>query len=253
MAADDLRTAIASLPQPWHARYFDRVGSTQDEARRAAPAGAPSRSLFVADFQSAGRGRQGRAWLAAPGQGLLLSILLRHTGRAARPWRSTALVSVAMAEAIEQLIPALDVAIKWPNDLLLDGRKVAGVLAESSSDGVNVVVIVGVGVNVNTSAEELEAIGSPATSLRVASGQRVERGQLLLVFVDRLDFWLARADADLQSRWQTRLWGRGQRLRLADLGVDEDVVVLGATLDGALRVRRADGTERTTTTGELIL
>jgi len=209
----------------------------------------------VADFQSAGRGRHGRTWLAQPGQALLVSILLRQPAPAARLWRSTALAAVALAEAIEHLVPTLTAAIKWPNDLLIDSRKVAGTLAETSSDGLSVVLIVGVGTNVNTVQDELEAIGVPATSLRVASGQTVDRGELLLAFVARLDYWLARPEADLRERWQHRLWGRGQKLRLADVDLDgqEEVVVLGATADGALRVRLPDGTERVTTTAELIL
>jgi len=253
MAAEVLGLALERLPPGWRGQLFESVGSTQDEARRAASEGAPSRSVFVADYQSAGRGRQGRVWQAPPATALLMSILLREAGDAPRPWRSTALASVALAEAIETVAPPLRVGVKWPNDLVLDGRKVAGILAESWSDRAQLAIAIGVGVNVNTSAGQLAAVGAAATSLRIASGGVVDRGALLLAFVARLDGWLARRETELQDTWQTRLWGRGQRLRLADFGSDDEVVVLGATLDGALRVRFADGTERTTTTGELIL
>src|SRR5262245_12741580 len=97
---EDLRAAVARLPPGWHAHVFDQVASTMDEARAAARADAPSRSLFIADFQSAGRGRQARVWHAAPGQALLLSMLLRQSAPAT-PWGSTSLAAVAMAEAIE--------------------------------------------------------------------------------------------------------------------------------------------------------
>jgi len=249
--AEDLREAIAHLPPAWHAHVYDAVESTMDVARAAARADAPTRSLFIADFQSAGRGRQGRVWRAQPGQALLLSMLLRQAAPAT-PWRSTALASVALAEAIEQLVH-LSIAIKWPNDLLIANRKVAGILAESASDGTDVVVVVGVGVNVNVPPADIAAIPAPATSLLVASGAPVHRGALLRAFVARLDAWLAQPEDALRECWQSRLWGQGQRLTLLDLGVEETVVVLGVSLDGALRVRRADGSEHTTTTGELIL
>jgi BirA family biotin operon repressor/biotin-[acetyl-CoA-carboxylase] ligase len=252
MAADDLRQAIEHLPPGWHPHVFDQVESTMDAARAAALGNAPTRSLFIADFQSAGRGRRGRVWQAPPGQALLMSVLLRGPGPVAAPWRSTALASVSIAEAIEVLLP-LTIAIKWPNDLMLDRRKVAGILAESASDGAQFVVVVGIGVNVNVPPDELAVLGVPATSLHLPSNEYVSRADLLIAFATRVDAWLAQTEDALRQAWQARLWGQGQRLRLLDLGVEEDVVVLGVSPDGGLRIRRADGSEHTTTTGELIL
>jgi BirA family biotin operon repressor/biotin-[acetyl-CoA-carboxylase] ligase len=254
MGSDGLARAVEALPLHWHGRYLEAVDSTQDEARTAARAGAPHRSLFVADFQRAGRGRQARSWIAAPGDALMVSVVFRETRSAALPWRWTSLASVSLTEAIEELMPGLRPAIKWPNDVLLDGRKVAGILAENIwTERNQLLAIVGVGVNVRTPAADLALIGGTATSLRVASGRDGERGALLLAFVRKLDAWMARPVTELHSAWQARLWGRGQRVRMADLGRDEDVVVLGAEPDGSLRVRLSDGTERLTTTGELIL
>jgi BirA family biotin operon repressor/biotin-[acetyl-CoA-carboxylase] ligase len=251
--ADDLAAAVDALPRHWHAHYFAAVDSTQDEARAASRLGAQHRSIFVADYQRAGRGRQGRRWIATPGVALMLSAVFRDTAAAPVPWRWTSLASVALAEAIEHILPQLRPAIKWPNDVLLDDRKVAGVLAETSWDGLQLLAIVGVGINVRTDTTDLAGIGAAATSLKVASGQDVDRGPLLRVFVDRIDAWLERPTAELHAAWQARLWGRGQRLRLLDLGREEEVVVLGAEPDGSLRVRLPDGAERRTTTGELIL
>jgi BirA family transcriptional regulator, biotin operon repressor / biotin---[acetyl-CoA-carboxylase] ligase len=250
---DQLESAVKQLQPPWHGEFFPEVSSTQDVARSAAQQGAPSRSIFVADFQSAGRGRQGRSWVAKPGHALLLSLLLRRNGEAPKPWRSTALCSVALAEAIEQVVEGMQLAIKWPNDLLIDNKKVAGVLAESTWDGKEQTVIVGVGLNVTTPQEELDRIGATATSLTKATGKDVDRGHLLVAFAERIDDWLTHSEAQLQAAWHARLWGRGQRVQLADLGTHQDVVILGASFDGALRVRLHDGTERLTTTGELIL
>jgi BirA family biotin operon repressor/biotin-[acetyl-CoA-carboxylase] ligase len=255
MASDGLVEALHNLPGYWQGHYFAATDSTQDDARAASRVGAPSRSIFVADYQRAGRGRQGRTWLAGPGEALLLSAVFRENLPVPTPWRWTSVASVALVAAIQEVLPDLGpaLAIKWPNDVLLNDRKVAGVLAETMSDGQQLVAIVGVGVNVNADEAELAGvIGGTAISLRIAVGRPVDRGQLLLTFVQRIDSWLERPRAELHAAWVARLWGRGQRVRLLDLGRDEEVVVLGADLDGSLLVRLADGTERRTTTGELI-
>jgi BirA family biotin operon repressor/biotin-[acetyl-CoA-carboxylase] ligase len=248
---DRLMEALHQLPAGWTRHYYAATTSTQDEARAAALAGAPDRSIFIADYQLAGRGRAGRAWLASPGSALLLSVVLRESAEALTPWRSTALASVAMAEAISAVRPGVQPQIKWPNDLLLDGRKLAGVLAEAMTNGRTQTVVVGVGVNVNSSPEELAAVGAPATSLRVASGQLSDRGDLLLAFVERVEAWRRRPEAELRRSWEERLWGRGQLLQLMEGSTPIEVLVLGAEADGALRVRLPDGTERTSYTAEL--
>ena len=156
----------------------------------------------------------------------------------------------ALASAIEDVAPNVLPAIKWPNDVLIDGRKVAGVLAETAWDGREFVAIVGVGVNVSASSE-IDTLG--ATSLSHHARQPIARADLFEAFVRQLDAWRRRPTGALRTAWQARLWGRGQRLRLADLGHEEDVTVLGVTSDGSLRVRLANGSERVTSTGELIL
>jgi BirA family biotin operon repressor/biotin-[acetyl-CoA-carboxylase] ligase len=252
MTSDGLAAAVRALPPGWHGQFFEAVDSTQDEARAAALRSAPSRSLFVTDFQRAGRGRQGRAWLADPGMALLVSFLFRETTTTAAPFRWTSLASVALIDAIDDLLD-LKPAIKWPNDLMLNDRKLAGILAETSFDGQHLLAIVGIGANVNTPAADLAAIPGRATSLAAACGHEVDRGQLLLRLVQRIDHVLKRPQEELHRAWESRLWGRGQRLRLVDVGGHQEVVVLGASANGALRVRAADGSERTTTTGELII
>jgi BirA family transcriptional regulator, biotin operon repressor / biotin---[acetyl-CoA-carboxylase] ligase len=253
MVDDELAAAVAALPRHWQTHYFAAVDSTQQAARAASRLGALHRSIFVADYQRAGRGRQGRAWVAPPGVALMLSVVFRDTASPPVPWRWTSLASLALAAAIEEILPGLWPTIKWPNDVLLNDRKVAGILAETSWDGRQLLAVVGVGVNVRTKLAELAMVGGAATSLSVASGQDVDRGRLLHAFVRQMDDWLERPAAERYAAWQARLWGRGQRLRLADLGREEEVIVLGGEPDGSLRVRLSDGTERLTTTGELIM
>jgi BirA family biotin operon repressor/biotin-[acetyl-CoA-carboxylase] ligase len=247
MLRDGLALAVRGLPRPWRGTFFDAVESTQDEARAAVLAGAPTRSIFVADYQRAGRGRQGRTWLAPAGSSLLLSMLFREQSQQPVPFRWTSMASVSLTDAIGALLPRVELAIKWPNDVLLDGRKVAGVLAETLWNGVEFIAIVGIGVNVSIEPDRLEPFG--ATSL----GAGVDRGRLLRAFLKRLDDWLARPADELRATYSASLWRRGQHLRLLDLGRVEHVVVLGVDADGSLRVRLDDGTERVTSTGELIL
>jgi BirA family biotin operon repressor/biotin-[acetyl-CoA-carboxylase] ligase len=244
MLEDSLRVAVERLPPGWSGAFFERVASTQDEARRAPP--GVTRAIYVADEQTAGRGRHGRTWQAEAGAALLASILL--DAPQGTPWRYTSLASLALAEAIECVAPPAAPRIKWPNDLVIDGAKVAGILAESFSNGERLRVVVGVGVNVNASPSDV--LGS--TCLARAVGRTIDRGALLHALVGRLDAWLARPPEAARAAWQARLWGRGQRLRLVDLDTDETVVVLGVEPNGALRVRLGNGAERASLTGELL-
>ena len=213
--------------------------------------GALSCSIYVADFQTAGRGRHGRTWLSPPGTSLMLSILFRESSAHPVPWRFTSLVALSLCESVEQLLPGLEPSVKWPNDIMLDNAKLAGVLAETSFDGHELIAIVGVGLNVNNSRIDLADLPS-ATSLKAATGRHADRGELLKAFVRQVDFWSAMPLEDVRHAWAARLWGRGQRLRLLDLGREEDVIVLDVERDGALLVRMNDGSVRRTTTGELL-
>jgi BirA family biotin operon repressor/biotin-[acetyl-CoA-carboxylase] ligase len=251
MPADRLAAAVLNLPAPWQGQFFDVVGSTQDLAREAARSGAPSRSLFIADYQTAGRGRSNRRWLASTGSALMMSILFRAQTETPtlRPWRYTSLTSLALLGTIAVHVPEAVAAIKWPNDVMLLDRKVAGVLAETSWNGQELQVIVGAGLNVSAAPPDVPG----AISLSAATARPLDRGDLLLTFVSQVDALFGEPDETVFARWASRLWGRGQRLRLVDSGDrDQDVVVLGARLDGSLHVRYADGSEGFTTTGELL-
>src|SRR5579864_5032992 len=244
MLDDRLASAVRRLPAPWRGHYVEVVDSTQDEARASARVAAPDRSLFLAECQRAGRGRQGRTWLAEPGVALLMSIVFRERAQVARPWRFTSLVSLALVRAVDRwLSPENTVAIKWPNDVMLGDRKVAGVLAETREDGRELIAIVGVGVNVSA---------APPIPGATCLGPKVDRGDLLLAFVDELDALRARPAGELHRLWASRLWRHRQRVHLLELDRDEEVVILGVDCDGSLRVQTSDGTQRTTSTGELL-
>jgi BirA family biotin operon repressor/biotin-[acetyl-CoA-carboxylase] ligase len=248
----ELEAAVRVLPGGWTGTFLAQTASTQDVARLAAADGAPHRSVFVADVQTAGRGRHSRRWLAPAGTALLLSMLLRQRADAVLPWRATILASVAMAEAVERVAPTLHVQIKWPNDLVLGDRKLAGILAEARSRGDEQTTIVGIGVNVSMDAATLEPLGLNATSLLLATGQHISRARLLRSFLERFDDWLAQPHEAAHTAWQARLWRRHQRIRLADGDTLIEGVVLGADADGALSLRLADGSVQRTFTAELL-
>jgi BirA family biotin operon repressor/biotin-[acetyl-CoA-carboxylase] ligase len=254
LADDDLGRFIerVALPPGWRVLHEPTVESTNDLAREAARRGWPDRSVFVADYQTRGRGRHGRSWLCPPRAGLLTSVLLRR--RDAPAYTYTMLAAVALCEAIERLL-ALEPAIKWPNDVVIDGKKVAGVLAEATDDGREQVVVIGVGTNVNLDVNELADLPN-ASSLSLEAGHPVHRGELLALMLERFESWLGRdpqrfADGIWQA-WNGRLWGRDQVVKIADGDGALTATVLGGERDGALLIRTADGSVRRVVAGELL-
>jgi len=158
--------------------YEPVTGSTSDNALLAARAGAPHGSLFVADEQTAGRGRRGHAWLAAPGESLLFSVLLRPKLELSQTSALTLAIGLALRDAIGPLLKDR-VDIKWPNDLYVNGKKLAGILVESQLQGASLqAVVVGVGLNVATRDFPPE-IAARATSLALMGALHVEREPLL--------------------------------------------------------------------------
>ena len=253
-AADDLGHFLARvvLPPGWNVIHEPSVGSTNDLAREAARRGWPDRSVFVTDYQSEGRGRHGRSWRCPPRAGLLMSVLLRR--RELPPHTYTMLASLAVSQAAERLL-GLEPRIKWPNDVVIGGRKTAGILAEASDDGRERTVVVGMGINVNLDAGDLDGLPN-ATSLAIEAGYPVHRGELLVLILERFDAWLAlpadQLAASVWAAWNERLWGRDQVVRLSDH--DKEVVgtVLGADPDGALVILTADGERRRVIVGEIL-
>ena len=179
-SALDARALSAALTRDgglWRSlEVVESIGSTNAELLARAGAGADEGTVLVAEHQEAGRGRLDRTWTSPPRAGLTVSFLVRPDVPAARRGWLPLLTGVALAESVGE-VTGVRASLKWPNDLLaLDGRKLAGILAEASSDA----VVVGTGLNVNTHASELPDTG---TSLSVVTGAPVDRGPLLLAFL----------------------------------------------------------------------
>ena len=230
--------------------FFQELTSTMDEAARQAEAGVEDGTVVVAENQTAGRGRFGRSWVSRRGN-LYLTIVLRPTLQAL-PFLSS-LGGVAVVRAIREAT-GLRTRIKWPNDVLLDGKKVAGILVEISSEGEMVRhALVGVGINVSLDPAGMEGIASPATSLNTAAGRPVSREEVLRHFLQALDalyLQLTLGESPLVE-WKGLLDTLGQRVRVSwqdemHLGRAEGVDVLGN-----LQLRLDDGELVTLTVGDV--
>jgi len=229
---------------------FERVASTNDVVRAWLADGAPEVCLAVADEQTAGRGRDGRRWVAPPGSALLLSLGFRPTWlEPADAWRLAAIASLAMAEAAETEagLSAGRIRLKWPNDLVVASdasgafRKVAGVLGETEGLGTrDPRVVIGLGINDDWAATDFPPDLAPTmTSLREEAGSPVDRGRLLERFVDSLE---ARVHALRSGRfdgigWTVRQATTGRIVRLETPSGAEDVRATGVDVaSGALVV-----------------
>lgn len=256
-AAAELVAARGSgLGRPMH--LLATTTSTSDEAKRGAKEGAPHGATWVAEQQTAGRGRQGRTWESPRGENLLFSTLARLACPPARLPPVALAVGLAVRDALAAAVPRAAPVIKWPNDVLAAGKKIAGVLVEAITVGSRVeAVVIGVGVNVHT-RDFPPDIADRATSLALAAagdaGAALDRGALLADV-------LARIDADLHvvaGRGLGLLLGRlnaadalrGHRVR-SDTG--DEGVAAGIDEDGRLLVRRDDGVLARWSAGEVHL
>jgi BirA family biotin operon repressor/biotin-[acetyl-CoA-carboxylase] ligase len=233
--------------------HLRRTGSTNDAARDAARRGAVAGTVYVAEHQEAGRGRQGRTWVSAPGLSLTLSALVR-TKPEALPLLPL-VAAVAVCEACEAVAPAA-CHIKWPNDVWIDGRKAAGVLIEARpQEGW---AVIGVGLNVGATADDLGAdLRETATSLRIASGAAVPRDAVLCALFDRLAERLADLESgrapDLLDRYRERDVLTGRDIEWTVAGESHSGKVQGIDERGNLVVVRSDGERHALESGEVHL
>ena len=237
-------------------RYFDSLGSTNDEALAWAAQGAPDLSIVAADEQTSGRGREGRPWFTPAGTALAFSLVLRPTA-AELPHlsRTVGLAAVSLAEALRKR--SLAPQIKWPNDILLDGRKVAGILVESVWNGEQVdCAVIGVGLNVAREAvPPPELLHFPAASLQQALGAAPKREAVLHDILEAFLAWRPRLGrVELVEAWERDLAFRGQQIQVT--GRDAQAVegtLIGLETDGSLRLRDKHGNPVTVRFGDVRL
>lgn len=241
-------------------RFYPSIGSTNDVALEWLEQGAPSGAVVLSDEQIAGRGRFARRWVAPPATALLMSVILRPAIQPDRIHRVAMVGAVAILEAIGSwgarapgLISRL--ALKWPNDVLLDGRKLAGILPEAAWHADQLVgVVLGMGLNVSVPFEK-SPLAQTAISLADAAPGPIDRAALLSHILDRVDYWAGHiADADLTARWRDALSTLGQPVTV-HFGDGQVLSGLAADVDddGALQLQDAQGTMHRVLAGEVTL
>jgi BirA family biotin operon repressor/biotin-[acetyl-CoA-carboxylase] ligase len=233
--------------------YHDTISSTMDAAKQAIGEGAAEGTVVVADHQTAGRGRLSREWLSSPGGGILLSIIL-YPDLEILP-RLTMAACLAVARSIEA-VTGLQPAIKWPNDVLLEGRKVSGILSESdvSGEAVNY-AIVGIALNVNLDISTMPDISDTATSLKQVLGREVPRQQVLIALLQEFEnlYLTLRRGESIQREWLQRLETLGKNVTVRCGDEVQDGYAESVDEAGNLIVRRPDGTRITVTAGDVTL
>lgn len=250
-------------------RYFARIGSTNAEALRWAEAGAPDLAVVAADEQTAGRGRQGRSWFTPPGAALAFSLVLRDppdenpaaSGQASgRLARLTALGALAVSQALQQAYD-LPAQIKWPNDVLVERRKVCGILAESQWLGNRLTAtVLGIGLNISPASVPAEAeLIYPASCVEAAAGRKVNRWQLLRQVLENLLAWRSRLETpEFLRAWEQRLAFKGEQVYIyqgtaAQGPPDQQGILIGLDAEGCLKIRGQTGEVHTLCSGELRL
>jgi BirA family biotin operon repressor/biotin-[acetyl-CoA-carboxylase] ligase len=230
------------------------VDSTNRLALKLAAEGAPEGTVVIADRQTAGRGRLKRVWQSPPGRNLYLSILLRPAITVAEAAPLTLVAGVAVAETVIAFCPE-GVGLKWPNDVLIGGRKVAGILAETRTATGALAVVVGIGINVNMVQEEFDpAHRDLATSLREETGVEYAVSDVAALLCDRFERsyeqFLAQGFEPLRSRWLLFAEMVGRTVRVLFAGQFEEGRVIGIDCDGALLLANPEGGVRRITAGD---
>ena len=238
--AGGLHTAWAGR----HIVYLPTVDSTNRYARQLAAQGAQHGTLVVADEQTAGRGRRGRGWISPAGEGVFMSLIMRprsHPSEVARLSMQTAL-AVAMAIARETGLPA---RIKWPNDIVCEGRKVCGMLLEMNADEQTVHdVVAGVGINVHQTQFDPE-IARTATSLDLLSGRRISRAALVRAFLESFEQAEALAQQGaLMDAYRERSATLGRRVQVIAAAERFTGTAMEVTDSGSLIVLNEEGQRR---------
>jgi BirA family biotin operon repressor/biotin-[acetyl-CoA-carboxylase] ligase len=236
--------------------YHRELTSTQDAARSLAAQVADEGTIVIAETQVAGRGRIGRAWASPPG-GIYLSIILRPDIEPSEALGFPLIAGVAVAQAIEQLT-GLKPQLKWPNDIIVAGRKAGGILTEMSAemDRINYIIL-GIGVNVNTERahfpEEIEGI---ATSLRTECGKEVSRVQLVQGILAELEslyqVFQVSGFEPIRERWKARSCTIGARVSIRGAREQVEGEAIDIDEDGALILRKAGGALERVVAGDVI-
>jgi BirA family biotin operon repressor/biotin-[acetyl-CoA-carboxylase] ligase len=233
----------AGTASRWPVEVVEETTSTNADVVERFRSGAREGLVLVAEHQTAGRGRLGRTWVTQPRSSLTVSFLLVPEGVPADRWPWLPLLTGVAAAAAVRRVTGVEVDLKWPNDVLADGRKLGGILLERVESGGDAAAVVGIGINCSQSAEELPV--PEATSLALVTGAPVDRSALLAALVEELgaryDEWLA--GADLRPAYLELCRTPGQEVRVAVPGGEVRGEAVDVDEGGRLVVRTQAGEE----------
>ena len=258
----DLLTASEVKPilsTKWMGRvihHFHTVDSTNSTAYQLALSGAREGEMVISESQQKGRGRLGRHWFSPPSLNLYLSVILRPKIPPQQASLITLMAAVATADAIEKFSGLLP-SIKWPNDILLRGRKVAGLLNEIHSEMDRIhFVILGIGVNVNMDEKMFpKEIRSSATSLKDEMGQPISRKIFLSRLLEELERWYAifleEGDHAVLKAWRERAQIKGRSVKVTSFGEALTGIAVDVDSDGALILETKDGKRKRVVAGDV--
>ncbi|HEX3036075.1 MAG TPA: biotin--[acetyl-CoA-carboxylase] ligase [Thermodesulfobacteriota bacterium] len=239
---------------------FEEVGSTNEVAFELARNGASEGTIVITDSQTKGKGRLSRKWISPPGMNLYISAVFRPPLVSKDAPFLTLVASIAVAEAVKNR--GADAIIKWPNDVLVNGKKVAGVLTQMQHKGDRVdFVIVGVGININMTREMLEQemgeVAQIATSLREVLGHEVDRVSFSADLINELDMWYTKFLKDgkpsIIKEWTERWGAINRRVQVKYNGKQVEGIAIGIDGNGYLLVKKDDGTTERIIAGDILL
>jgi BirA family biotin operon repressor/biotin-[acetyl-CoA-carboxylase] ligase len=255
MKPDNLFSYLDDLPLGgW--RFFESLGSTNDIAQEWANNGATDMSLVVADTQTAGRGRFQRHWVTHPGSALAFSLVMRPTQAEMQIfYRFAGLGAVAIVTALDHF--GLKAEIKWPNDVLLQRKKIAGILIENTWIGDQLqALVIGIGINIApASVPPADQVMFPATCIEQVLGKAVDRWAVLRKILESLSEWRQQLGSNaFMNTWEDRLALKGEWVRISAAGGPERIGrVLGINPEGSLRLLGEEGAELLVDAGDVHL
>jgi len=236
--------------------FAHKVGSTNDWARELAELGAPEGTVAIAETQTSGRGRLGRRWISPKG-GLWFSIVLKPRLKPTETVKLVFLASLAVAEAIRELY-GLKAETKWPNDVLVDGRKVCGILSEMKTVGEKVdYAIIGIGLNANLDVEEdfPKELRETATSIQKALGRKIALEELFRILLEKVDslyqIFLRDGFSPILKKWKSFASFLGCEVEVSSEDIRFEGIASDVNDDGALVLRLKDGSIKRIFVGDL--
>lgn len=229
--------------------FKETLPSTQPEAHQLAQQGAPAGTIVICEEQTSGRGRMQREWKSQKGKGIWMSVILRPNVPPYEAPQFTLVAAVAIAKAIEE-VADIRPEIKWPNDLLIDGLKITGILTELQADPDRVnALIMGIGINVNHETDDFpEDIRDIATSLKLQTGNEIDRAKLIARILLHLEnysnMYVESGFQPIKKEWENYSCTIGQRIKVSTINEVFYGKAVAITNDGVLKVQLPDGETR---------